>query len=309
MTTPAIGSYTAGMLVVHPRRPEWGPGKVLSVKGPHVVVYFRDVPGTTMGAALKTIDVGVIGLPRARKQSDPWLDNLVLDPHSSSQASRRRVPLPEALRRFAEMFPIGFEDPAYLEEERAYKWRAHEHFETELGHGELERLLEEGDARELARRGMAVVGKVNLLSSFKSAAMHDGLADPDASLRFFAALLGVLDEDTPSRPAFEALASAVKSLPSEPGKSSPDKWTVLTILPYLARPETLPFLKPEATKTAAQVLSFELMYEARPNWRTYRRLLELGEVLRHALEDHGLHPRDWIDLQSFMWLTAEAQPA
>ncbi len=304
MAISATGSFTEGMLVVHPRRPEWGPGKVLSVKGPHLVVYFRDVPGATTGEALKTIDVGVAGLLPAAEQSDPWLDNLALDPPSSGRRSRRRVPLPEAVRRFLDSFPLGFEDPGYLQEERDYKWRAHQHFEKGLGGGELERLVEAGDGRKLARRGMGVVGKVNLLSSFESAALHDGLADRDASLRFFEALLGILDEETPSRPAFDALASAAQRLPAKPGGSSPSKWTVVTILPYLARPEALPFLKPEATRAAAQALSFELAYDATPNWRTYRRLLELGEVLRNALEQQGLHPRDWIDLQSFMWLTA-----
>jgi hypothetical protein len=63
-----------------------------------------------------------------------------------------------------------------------------------------------------------------------------------------------------------------------------------------------PFLKPEATKNAADLLGFDLMYDATPNWRTYKLLLKLGDNLASHLRANGMQPKDWIDLQSFMWV-------
>jgi hypothetical protein len=137
---------------------------------------------------------------------------------------------------------------------------------------------------------------------FEAAAMREGLQDSGAAERFFVALLENLEDRGPSQASFERLADAVERLPSERGRSDPNKWTVATILPFLARPNAFPFLKPQATQDVTRLVGFELMYDPAPNWRTYRRLLEFGEVLRQFLSDRGLEPRDWIDLQSFMWL-------
>jgi hypothetical protein len=44
--------------------------------------------------------------------------------------------------------------------------------------------------------------------------------------------------------------------------------------------------------------SFE--YRSRPNWETYAELLRLARAVRKDLRD--LHPRDMIDIQSFLWV-------
>src|SRR4051812_28970020 len=73
MTSPR---YTVGLLVTHPNRPEWGPGKVLDVAGDVAVICFRDAPETKAGEGVKRIDVKRMPLPAAPSQTDPWLDAL-----------------------------------------------------------------------------------------------------------------------------------------------------------------------------------------------------------------------------------------
>jgi hypothetical protein len=68
--------FKVGMLVRHPKRPEWGPGKVLALAGSRVIVCFRDVVGSTFQVATKTIDTSRVLLETASLQADPMLDSV-----------------------------------------------------------------------------------------------------------------------------------------------------------------------------------------------------------------------------------------
>lgn len=306
MTRPDI---TKGVIVINPKAPQWGPGRVLEIAGPTAIVYFRDAEGDTFDGAIKRVNTACAPLVLAENQSDPFLEHLPVDHRGRVDPKRPRVSMQQAVRNFLAIFPGGFSDPAYIGDrrsgERAYKWTAHEAFEATLGHGRGEELLAGEEIEEAARLALAVVAKVNLLSIFEHAAMRDGCKDLDAAKRFLRALFDLISRDVPEEGPFEALVAAVQELPARAGKSSPNKWTVVTILPFLARPEAFPFLKPEATKHAADLLGFDLMYHATPNWRTYRLLLRLGDNLAARLRANGLKPEDWIDLQSFIWLVTD----
>ena len=57
--------YEPGLLVEHPNRPEWGPGKVVHVAMPDVHVIFRDLPDRVA----KIIRVDVVELTKAASQN------------------------------------------------------------------------------------------------------------------------------------------------------------------------------------------------------------------------------------------------
>ena len=77
-------------------------------------------------------------------------------------------------------------------------------------------------------------------------------------------------------------------------------WPIVTILPFLAKPETHMFLKPVQTQKIADAFTFDLLYSPRPKWATYDRLVALSNRLLDRLRPHGA--RDLIDVQSFMWV-------
>jgi hypothetical protein len=303
MTQPEIQK---DMIVINPKALQWGPGRVLEIAGPTARVYFRDAEGDTFGGAIKSVDMSHAPLVLAENQSDPFLEHLPVDHRGRIDPKRPRVSMQQAIRNFLVAYPLGFLDPAYIGDrhsgERAYKLAAHEVFETTLGDGQGEVLLAGDKIEEAARLALAVVARVNLLSLFENAAMRDGFKDLESAGRFLRALFDLISRDAPEQEPFERLVALAQELPAKVGKSSPNKWTIVTILPFLARPRAFPFLKPEATKHAADLLGFDLMYDATPNWRTYKLLLKLGDNLAVHLRANGLHPEDWIDLQSFMWL-------
>ena len=65
------------------------------------------------------------------------------------------------------------------------------------------------------------------------------------------------------------------------------------------------FLKPQPTKDCADRLRFDLQYSADLRWITYNQLLLLSDTLLSLLRPYGA--RDYIDVQSFMWVVAKYQ--
>ena len=62
MTESTSPELRPGIIVTHPGKPEWGPGRVLIVQGTKVTVYFRDLPGGHPEAAVRTLDTGYVAL-------------------------------------------------------------------------------------------------------------------------------------------------------------------------------------------------------------------------------------------------------
>jgi len=298
--------YTVGKLVEHPKRLEWGPGKVLAVDGSKVKIYFRDVLEKTPGDAVKTIDTSLATLREAADQTDPMLDNLPPFDGEAFKSKKLRVSLDQGVEVFLSYFPQGFTDPGYLGDrkkgERNYKLKAHQLYADTLGDGKAEDLLEAGDIDELRRRMLAVQARTNLLYITEAAAFRDGLKDDAAATTFFQALVALLSAPEPDEIHFEALAAAAASLPAEEGKTSPSKWTVATVLPFLARPEQYIFVKPTSTQQCADRMRFDIQYRPEPNWITYRKVLMLADLLLDRLRPLGA--KDMIDVQSFMWVIA-----
>lgn len=281
-------------LVYHPTL---GLGKVLTVDGNRITVFFKDQkenPSRTIVAdRLEASDV----------QSDPFLDNLDLKLAISGKLASY-ITREGAIEKFLRKYPTGFTtDPSspYWKDERGYKWEAHVAWNQLLDRATFKELLDAGKYREIVTRAVRVISPVNMVSRFEKAALHEGLATPRAAKAFAVSEYEFLYGKGTDEVRFTRLVEALHDLPQT--KTATAKWTTATIVPFLARPERYIFLKPEVTKEAAERRGFALNYKPFPNWLTYSCLLELGRILMTELSD--LKPRDMIDIQSFIWVTAE----
>lgn len=288
-----------GMIVRHPNKPEWGPGKVVKLAAGKAWVVWRDLPDREA----KVLVLTHAPLVPADDQHDPVLDNLppLTEEGGKLVLPRLRVPFDDAVAQFLNRFPLGFKDPGYIGDrvtgERMYKWVAHEAFVRRLGDGRLRQLLaSEPDAAvaEIVR----CVREVNLVSPFEKAAFSDGMADAQAARRLAGALADLIEAEQPDEATFGSYAQALVSIPAERGRVA--TWPVATLIPYLLQPDRHMFLKPEVTQNAAEALGFHLNYRATPNWTTYSRLLAMTRLYREKLKP--LAPQDNIDVQSFYWV-------
>ena len=295
--------FQVGMIVEHPTKHEWGPGKVVAVHGDKVHIVFRDVPGREA----KIIGTKFVSLLKSENQNDPILNNL--PPLSEEQGKyvlpRQRITVPQAIESFLKHFPQGFEDPAYLGNstsgERNYKLWAHQKWVDTLGNDQARKLLDKNDIEELSQRALSVVSKVNLLSPYENMALREALKQQGPAKHYFSTLLTFLEAPGVNGEHFEPYAYAVCDLPHEEGRARVATWPVATVLPFLAQPDRHMFLKPIVTQIAAETLGFDLFYDSTPNWVTYEALLRMGEIYRIQIKH--LDPKDFIDVQSFIWVT------
>lgn len=278
----------AGDLIQHAK---FGLGKVLDVNLQHVLIYFRD---DTQDFRKLAIGKSPLSVPEVK--SDPQLDSLPAFHDGKFEGKSKRIGLDDAIGEFVKQFPKGFEDPAYAEQ-RAPRWAAHEQFEATLGGGLAEELLAANEVEEITQQAVALIGPTKLLSKFELIALRDGLGEAPLAKRFFGALLEFVKAPA-DEPGFTRLATAIGNLPATTPKARVASWPVLTILPFLARPDLFMFLKPEPTVAAALRLRFDLHYDPSLNWVTYHQLMTLSSLLLEKLHPHGA--RDHIDVQSFL---------
>jgi hypothetical protein len=128
----------------------------------------------------------------------------------------------------------------------------------------------------------------------EKASFEDALRNLDTARGYFAALFELLAASAPEQSRFEALAAAV----AVAGASLESGWPMVTLLPFVARPDLHMLLQPKSSREVAQRLGLELAYEPRPNWSTYSALLRSGKELVEKLRPLGA--RDHVDIEAFM---------
>ncbi len=187
---------------------------------------------------------------------------------------------------FRKQFENGFYDDRYLDGERMYKWAAKQKLEEWVPLDTA--LASNGFAGAVLR----VFQRTNLLSPFELMRIKDVLSsDQGDSFVRGAAAFSAGDMEAGLRRMRRVL---------KPHDAA--KWTIVTYLPFLWKPDVHMFLKPEITKLFADRVGheFALSYRAELDIEVYRSLLDLAARTTEAIE--GMRPRDHIDVQSFVWV-------
>lgn len=208
-----------------------------------------------------------------------------------------------ARKRFLKFFRKGFHDDTYIDWEREYKWRAHETWHSLLNRREYRELLVRGEYATIASRALKVESRTNLLFSFEKIALRDALRTPEGAKAFAIGLYEFLYGRGKLEKRFDKWCNVIEGLPRIQTRVL--TWPVVTVFPFIAEPEAHIFVKPNVLRTASERYGFDLEYRSRPNWETYRQVLDFANMLKGDLAD--LAPRDMIDIQSFMWVIGSAE--
>ena len=196
----------------------------------------------------------------------------------------------EAIRRYLQFKPAGFEGDTGPNSERRYKEAASTALTDALSPDAAMDALKE----DAARVGRSAIW-TNMLSTFETARLRETLLSEDGP-RFLKGAARFLAGDRIA--GIESMNGALASH----GRTS---WPLITYLPFLWDYRDQMFLKPTATLDFSQRtgLSFHHGYEAAPSAEGYEDLLELVDKTRTAIA--RLSPRDNIDIQSFIWVVGE----
>lgn len=198
--------------------------------------------------------------------------------------------------KFLHYFPDGFQDESYIAWEREHKERANIRWSEDLSRREFQRLLIAGQFDEIARRAIRIESRTNLLFSFEKMALRDAIRSPAAVREFSQGLFDFLEGKASVRTRFNRWVEVVSKLPAK--KSRVFTWPVATVFGFVARPGLHYFMKPTITQRAAKAYGVDILYTARPTWNSYQSVLFFCQNVMRDLRD--LHPRDMIDIQSFL---------
>ena len=203
-------------------------------------------------------------------------------------------------RKFLRFFPGGFRDETYVAWEREYKWETHERWEERLGRAEFRRLLKRGEFSEVAARAARVEqqSRHSMIFSFEKMALRDAVKQEAGARAFAEGLYDFLHGAGSDERRFTRWCDVVAELPRRQTRVL--TWPLVTVFGFIAQPDRHIFLKPLVTRAAAAEYGYEFDYRSRPNWETYKSLLDFAETIRR--DQRELRPRDMIDLQSFIWV-------
>jgi hypothetical protein len=236
-----------------------------------------------------------IGLIIADGAKKTQIDGVVADDvwrrlhDEAAKANPKYFGFDGARARFLHFFPNGFHSAGFAKGERDYKIAAKSKLDAAAP---LEKAATGSGFGEAI---LSAFRATNLLSPFEKTRLQDLLRGPAADPFIRAAARFTMGE---TKPALLEMERALKP-------HNDAKWTVVTYLPFLWRPEQHMFLKPEVTKDFAARVGhrFAADYEPRLDIGVYDSLLDLAVRTETELAD--LEPRDRIDVQSFIWVIGD----
>jgi hypothetical protein len=283
--------------VRHPGKAEWGIGVVAGEDTANLDILFEGVGYRKLAKAFRGLaEIADIDVPtdhRLRKRED-W-PNIERD--AKRAEAKRELPkrFDGFIREFLDFFPGGLRSQECDDEERTYKVQAGDYARKELNSAVLEALLETANYKEIVHRARRSMAKVNL--AFPNELMKFGDI-PESAHREVAERLVSLVKAGPKTPvALEELAVVLTP-------HGAAKWTIVSLLPFLIDPERWPFVKPTSIERATKATGIDVEYDPRPNARTYTLIRDLYEHVAITLGDRGFAPRDFIDVQTFLWVAS-----
>jgi len=281
----------------HPGKSEWGLGILAAEDGLNLDVLFEGVGYRKLAKSFQ----GLLEVPEADVPADHDLrkrdDWPRLDRDGKRTDARRDLPrrLDGLLAEFRGLFPDGLQSKACDDEERDYKVAASEFARKELSPDVLDPLLASGGYKDILQRTRRSLAKVNL--AFPQELTKLGDISESAHREVAAAIVRLVKAGEQTPAALEQLAAVL-----DPHGAA--KWPVVSLLPFLLDPKSWPFVKPTFIERAVKATGFDVEYAPHPNARTYELIRDLYLLVSAALNERGMPPRDFIDVQTFLWVAS-----
>ena len=204
----------------------------------------------------------------------------------------------KCLSKFLYYFRKGYSDPKYYSWEREYKQIAHEQFRDHLNKSTFKSLLQKEEYKTIAEIAVRIESRTNLLFSFEKMALRDAVKSLNGAREFAIGLFEYIYGNKDLKNRFEDFVLVVSKLPRKQTRVL--TWPLATVFGFIGNPKEHIFLKPKVTKIAAEKYGYSFHYQSKPNWETYQSLLKFANQVKADTKTYK--PKDYIDLQSFIWV-------
>ncbi len=205
---------------------------------------------------------------------------------------------------FMKLYPVGFEDEAYVKAERGepgtkgaekLKEAALERAEDLLSQKSLDELIATDNYEELHQMLYEFFTSTKSTTQKAEATRFKNLSEEtrDTAAQSLRELL-YGERSYPIR-----FDSYVAALDAEDGST----WPIVTLLQALVYPADHVFVKPTFFKKQALILDIDPKYDTTPNATTYDQFLKAAKKTSELLQEAGQRPRDLWDVHVFVCKT------
>lgn len=205
---------------------------------------------------------------------------------------------------FMGLYPVGFEDEAYIKTERGepgtkagekLKEAALERAEEQLLPKHLDELVDGDRADELHQLVYEfLVGTKGTIQKAEATRFKNLPAETHGVVGEALRELLYGDRSYPIR-----FDSYVAALDVEGGPT----WPLATLLQALVYPANHVFVKPTFMKKQALILDIDPKYDTTPNATTYEQFVQAAQKTMELLQEAGQRPRDMWDVHTFICKT------
>ncbi|UCH29803.1 MAG: hypothetical protein JSV06_01920 [Myxococcales bacterium] len=259
---------------------------------------------------------------------DYWHKMEIIDVQSNEAvridrlARRNQVPAPGSTRKskappkkpditfeqqvayFMKLYPVGFEDEAYIKAERGepsakgyekLKEAALERAEDLLTKKNLQEMIDSGNYEEFHQMIYELLTSTKSTTQKAEATRFKNMSE-DMRETFAQSVYELLYGERTYPIRFDSLVAA---LDIEGGAT----WPLSTLLPALVYPADHVFVKPTFFKKQALILDIDPKYDTTPNATTYEQFNQAAKKTMELLQEAGQRPRDLWDVHVFICKT------
>ena len=270
------------------RHPKLGLGQVLDVEGGKAEIFFVD-------AGVRKIAVTKFPLTPLVPRPAHWrLDRLDLSGSWPNAPERPYRSVQQCIEYFMKEYPDGFYGEKYLAAERNYKVDTHQKTVVLLDRDGLDGLLDEGNYSEACERAKRSL--TNVVNWRESDLLWKQVLGDHARERAFATRLRTLLYGSRREDArFDQFVSWLDNLGAA-------KWPPSTYFRWILFPDREVLVQPNSVKAAADAWRYDVGYSPQVTWDGYRRIRDFCQFVHDELAE--VKPRDFIDVQFFMWVVS-----
>ncbi len=283
--------------VRHIKKSEWGIGKVLSESDNKIKIDFLNCGIKLLNSKIaileEVLDEGEIG----KFKEDKLLTSLS-NKKNKKNTQVETIPVEDLISRFLEIYPKGFYDEAYLKKERENKEKISKEFNKYFSKENILQIIKDDKYSDICEISKKLISATKIIHSIEKTNFRKAISCEKNQKEFvniinefFYLNKGVGKEEFA---LFKDFFSKIDC----------NKWTIVTYFLNMITPKEYPFLKPKVSKKAAEVFGFDLNYNMIPNWQTYSSLLNYCKKLKLDIDE--LKPRDYIDIENFIWITVKS---
>ena len=233
--------------VKHTKKQEWGVGEILETNGYKITIDFINAGVKLLNSKIALLEE-ILDEGEITKYKEDKLLCTLNNKKTKKISVKENFPVEDLIQIFLSVYPEGFTDSNYIENERKYKENMINEFKINLSKEKLSQSLVEKNYSELAEVSKKLISASKNIHSIEKTNFRKAISKKENQERFIKSMHDLFYTDTKSEEErFIDFKDCLESI-------NCNKWTIITYFMSMLNPERYLFLKPKISKNQLKFL-------------------------------------------------------